>query len=104
MPTQNVNLGDHQSHFIREMTKEGRYQNASEVVRAGLRMLEAHEEEQRLKLERLRAEVQKGSDAIERGEFIPLDSEEEITTFIDGVKERGRARLAAENDAQTPTG
>lgn len=51
MPTQNVNLPDHLAAFIRETTQGGRYQNASEVVRAELRLLETHEEEQRLKLE-----------------------------------------------------
>ena len=40
MPTQNVNLQDHQADFIRERVRMGRFQNASEVVRAGLRLLE----------------------------------------------------------------
>ena len=36
----NVNLGPHFDRFVQEKLTEGRYQNASEVVRAGLRLLE----------------------------------------------------------------
>jgi antitoxin ParD1/3/4 len=38
-----INLGDHFEAFVRERVARGRYQNASEVVRAGLRLLEEHE-------------------------------------------------------------
>ena len=47
MPTQNVNLPDFQAKFIQKRIKAGRYKNASEVVRAGLRLLEQHEAEKR---------------------------------------------------------
>ena len=38
-----INLGDHFTKFVHERVAQGRYQNASEVVRAGLRLLEEHE-------------------------------------------------------------
>lgn len=40
-----IALGSHFDQFVQETIKEGRYKNASEVIRAGLRLLE--EEEQR---------------------------------------------------------
>ncbi|QQA44409.1 type II toxin-antitoxin system ParD family antitoxin [Pelagovum pacificum] len=43
MPTRNVVLTDHQSELLDRLVASGRYQNASEAMRAGLRMLEEDE-------------------------------------------------------------
>ena len=40
----NVALGNHYEEFIRKQLESGRYNNVSEVVRAGLRMLEDYED------------------------------------------------------------
>jgi antitoxin ParD1/3/4 len=39
-----IALNDHYEQFIKKQLQSGRYNNASEVVRAGLRMLEDFEE------------------------------------------------------------
>lgn len=44
MPTRNVVLTEHQSALIDNLVASGRYQNASEALRAGLRLLESEEE------------------------------------------------------------
>ena len=43
MPTRNVVLTDHQANVVEQLVSSGRYQNASEVLRDGLRMIETRE-------------------------------------------------------------
>ena len=56
--TTSVALGDHFREFAERKVSEGRYGSTSEVIRAGLRMLESEEQ----KLEALRAAIQEGLD------------------------------------------
>jgi antitoxin ParD1/3/4 len=60
MPTRNVNLTDELDRFIAKKVKSGRYENASEVVRAGLRTLEREEQQYEIKLAALRAAIDEG--------------------------------------------
>jgi len=60
MPTRNVNLTDELEHFVRAKVKSGRYENASEVVRAALRSLEKEEQQHRAKLAALQAAIDEG--------------------------------------------
>ena len=45
MPTRNVVLTDHQDALVGKLVDSGRYQNASEVLREGLRLVERREDE-----------------------------------------------------------
>jgi len=49
MPTRNVVLTEHQTRFVEALVTSGRYQNASEVLRDGLRLVEQREQEQVLR-------------------------------------------------------
>jgi antitoxin ParD1/3/4 len=60
MPTRNVNLTDELDRFVAKKVKTGRYENASEVVRAGLRTLEREERQYEAKLAALRSAVDEG--------------------------------------------
>ena len=69
MPTRNVVLTERQESLIEVLVQRGRYQNASEILREGLRLVENREVEEATKLEALRAAVQLGVSALDRGEF-----------------------------------
>jgi len=60
MPTRNINLTAELDRFVATKIKSGRYENASEVVRAGLRHLEREERQYELKLAALRAAIDEG--------------------------------------------
>ncbi|HEV8412457.1 MAG TPA: type II toxin-antitoxin system ParD family antitoxin [Bryobacteraceae bacterium] len=60
MPTRNVNLTEELDRFVAKKVKTGRYENASEVVRAALRTLEREEQEYEAKLAVLRAAIDEG--------------------------------------------
>ena len=60
MPTRNVNLTDELDSFVAYLVRSGRYENASEVVRDGLRILERAERHHLAKLAAIRAEINEG--------------------------------------------
>ena len=71
-PTRNVNLTDELDRFVLAKVESGRYENASEVVRAALRTLEREEQEYELKLTALRAAVDEGdASGIAEGNVFP---------------------------------
>ncbi|MCY4559399.1 MAG: type II toxin-antitoxin system ParD family antitoxin [Chloroflexi bacterium] len=70
-----VSLGDHFVGFIDERVASGRYNSASDVIRAGLRLLEEHE----TRVEALREALVEGERS---GSASPFDFDE----FIDRKK------------------
>jgi antitoxin ParD1/3/4 len=75
MPT-SIALGSHFEEFVKKQLESGRFNNVSEVVRAGLRLLEDEEKFRQLKI------------AIQTG----IDSEDAGT--VEEVVARNRARRA----------
>jgi antitoxin ParD1/3/4 len=71
MPTRNINLTPELDDLVAAKIKSGQYANASEVLRAGLRALEADEREDQAKLYGLRTAIQAGIDSgIAEGDVI----------------------------------
>lgn len=64
MPTRNVNLTGELDRFVDSRIASGRYENASEVVRAALRTLEREEQEYEAKLAALRKAIDEGDRSV----------------------------------------
>jgi antitoxin ParD1/3/4 len=94
LPTRNVNLTEHFDRFIEAGITSGRFSNASEMVREGLRLLEQRDQEDQAKLAWLRSAAKEGFDEIERGEYVKLRSDQEIDDFIHQIGEEVSTRLA----------
>jgi antitoxin ParD1/3/4 len=73
MSARNVNLTDHLAEFVDENVASGRFQNASEVVREGLRLLEDRQREDELKLEALRQAIALGREDAAAGRIVRLE-------------------------------
>ncbi|HBL56571.1 MAG TPA: type II toxin-antitoxin system ParD family antitoxin [Deltaproteobacteria bacterium] len=69
----NISLTPQLESMVKQKVGTGLYNSASEVVREALRLLEAKDQLNELKLTTLRQEIQKGLDS---GESTPLNMEE----------------------------
>ena len=112
MDQMNVSMTDRLAGYVRKKVKSGRYNNASEVIREALRRME-DEDERALRLanptaedvlsdltaqqvEDIRRRVRASIDLIAGGEFREYEGRDGLKKLADGVKARGRQRLARE--------
>ena len=84
MPT-SVALSSHFETFVRNQIESGRYNNASEVVRAGLRLLEDQQKQTELQMEAMRAAIAAG---LASGPGVPADQ------VFDQLEAKYRAQAA----------
>jgi antitoxin ParD1/3/4 len=84
----NISLTPELENYLKQKVQTGMYHSSSEVVREALRLLEEKDSLREIKLQKLRAEIQKGIDSLEGDGGIELD--------IEKIKTEGRKKL--END------
>ncbi|MCA9091917.1 MAG: type II toxin-antitoxin system ParD family antitoxin [Planctomycetaceae bacterium] len=94
MPTRNINLTDHFDKFVSMQIEDGRYHNASEVLRAGLRLLEQQEAEERTKLELLKSLAKEGFDELDQGKGIELQGDDELIRHIRTLGKKASKQVA----------
>jgi antitoxin ParD1/3/4 len=87
MPTRNVVLTDQQAMMIERLVHSGRYQNASEVLRDGLRLVQQRDAEDKARVAALRQAARVGMADFAAGRY---------RSFADG--DALRLHLAARAD------
>jgi antitoxin ParD1/3/4 len=95
MATRNVVLTEHQEKLIEGLVSSGRYQNASEVLREGLRLIESREAEDRARLKALREAARVGIADVEAGRVRDFGSTAELRSHLDTLAQRTVARARA---------
>lgn len=96
MPTRNINLTEHFDRFVDQQVNSGRFKNASEVLRAGLRLLEQQTEAERQKLALLRKLAAEGFEALDQGRGLKVDSEVGLRKAIADAGHRAAKTNAAQ--------
>ena len=92
MPTRNVVLGDHQHELVEKLVQSGRYQNASKVLREGLRLIEQRERLEAAKLQALQQAATMGWADIGAGRYVDI-AEDRIEDFISRLEQQAAERV-----------
>ena len=74
-----ISLGDHFTGFVNRQLEQGRYGSASEVVRDALRALE----DQKTRLDALRAHLAEGAAQARQGRFVEDYSVDRLIAALD---------------------
>ena len=88
MPTRNVVLTDHQAHLVEKLVSTGRYQNASEVLREGLRLIEDREAQDSARLHALRQAARVGMADIDAGHFRSFESPAALSRRLSAIADK----------------
>jgi antitoxin ParD1/3/4 len=97
MPTRNVVLTNEQANLVQSLVNSGRYQNASEVIRDGLRLIERREAEDAAKLQALRNAADVGIAALDRGAFKDFSEAKSFETYLNGITDELRGSGAGQH-------
>ena len=81
MPTRNLVLSDHQHALVETLVQTGRYQNASEVLRDGLRLVEARERMEQAKLKLLKQAARQGWKDVAAGRYVDV-ADDQLEAFM----------------------
>ncbi len=92
MPTRNINLTEHYDQFVEQQINTGKFANASEVLRAGLRLLEQQTREEKEKLKMLRSLAADAFAEIDQGHGLEIDDPEHLKTLVAQIGRRASAK------------
>lgn len=92
MPTRNVVLSDHQQQLVESLVQSGRYQNASEVLREGLRLIEERERIQKAKLSALKQAARQGWADVSAGRYVDV-GDDRLEDFVGQLGHRAARQV-----------
>ena len=92
MSTRTVALTDHQDRLVERLVASGRYRDADEVLRAGLRLVERQEAEDAARIQALRDAARAGIDDFEAGRFRAYGSDDALTDDLGALADAVIAR------------
>ena len=82
MASRNIELTEHFDHFVAELVGTGQYQDASEVLQAGLRLLEEQARAEEHKLAILKKLAAEGFDSLDQGLGITFSDRQSLAAAI----------------------
>ena len=88
MPTRNVVLTEYQAGLLERLVNSGRYQNASEVLREGLLLVESQAAEEKARLSALRDAARTGIADIEAGRYRVFNARTELKQHLLSITEK----------------
>ncbi len=88
MPTRNINLTEHFDRFVERQVQDGKFKNASEVLRAGLRMLEQQTLSESEQLDLLRTLAADGFKSLDQGRGLAIPNEQALRETISNIGRR----------------
>ena len=88
VPTRNVVLTDRQAQLVQVLVDSGRYQNASEVIREGLRLIERREREDAARLDALRSAADVGLGDLDSGAFKDFSDADAFQSYLYAASEK----------------
>ena len=92
MPTRNVVLSEHQHELVETLVQSGRYQNASEVLREGLRLIEERDRMEATKLKALKQAARQGWADVSAGRYADV-GDDQLDDFVGQLGRRAARQV-----------
>ena len=100
MPTRNVVLTEYQSELVNRLVASGRYQNASEVLREGLRLVERQDSEEEIRLKAMREAAAVGIADISAGRYRTFDTADTLRDHLSEIAAEALSDPTSQDDTE----
>ena len=99
MPKRTVDLTSRHTRFVDEQVSAGKFRSVSDVLSAGLRLLEREAREDAAKLSMLRSLAKEGFEQLDQGKGVHVEGDRELGTLIAQIGASAASRAKIRNRA-----